>query len=754
MRNCSIYCRLFLLVLFSITPIVFYAQSHADRQEITDRTTKQDADTATISFLKKEAERYMDKPGANPEDMQMASFIAGQIETLSLKLKYTAGTGISQLLFAKVYRQMGEAQKARAPSLEAVRILSAYGTPQLKAEALIELGGTYGNTTSDLPVKIRLYEEGTAIFAQLGNTSAVAQLKEFIGDLLQFNRQYDQAIKVLNESLSLYKKTGYKRLHGVYSLLGLAYQGANNFVESLRYNLMALQTGDALHEQGPLMVTIYNRVGLNYQAVQYDDQAIGYYKHGLILATRSGDTAAVKQLLLNMADALYNKGEYRQSLDSLAASHRFKTTATDIESPQTEIIYLKNYLALRQYHMAEQYYRKLAALYERPDMSESVKQTVRLNMVSYLQATGQFGAGIPLLDQFDAWVPQTRLSLPTQIEGEYLAYRADSALGNAAGALLHFRNFKSLSDSMTNITRVRQMGILQLQFETEQKDKNIKLLTQKNQLQEATIRNAAALRNVIVGSICMLIVFLALLYNRYRLKKRTNIKLVAKQDEINRQNEALKKLIDDREWLLREVHHRVKNNLQIVISLLNSQCQYLDSQDAIAAIENSQHRMHAMSLIHQRLYQTENLGSIDMNWYISELMSYMRECFETESKIRLIVKSDHVLLDPAQAVPLGLILNEAVSNAMKHAFPGNRHGTIEVIFERTTMDQCTLSIRDNGIGFEIKEDEHDSLGMSLMRGLAGQLDGDFLLESGETGVAVAVRFKCRTLHKEPLNLFQ
>ncbi len=152
----------------------------------------------------------------------------------------------------------------------------------------------------------------------------------------------------------------------------------------------------------------------------------------------------------------------------------------------------------------------------------------------------------------------------------------------------------------------------------------------------------------------MLIVLIGLLYNRYRLKQRSNAQLVRKQDEINQQNNQLKKLIDEREWLLREIHHRVKNNLQIVISLLNTQSQYLDSQDAIAAIQNSQHRMHAMSLIHQRLYQTDDLGSIDMKWYISELMGYMRDSFDIKGRILFREDCDRVLMDVVQAVPWDL----------------------------------------------------------------------------------------------------
>jgi two-component sensor histidine kinase len=206
----------------------------------------------------------------------------------------------------------------------------------------------------------------------------------------------------------------------------------------------------------------------------------------------------------------------------------------------------------------------------------------------------------------------------------------------------------------------------------------------------------------------------------------------------------------EKEWLLKEIHHRVKNNLQIVISLLNTQSQYLDNEDAIAAIRNSQHRMYAMSLIHQRLYQTENLGKIDMNWYIAELMKYMKESFETDGKISFRIDNDTISLDVVQAVPLGLILNEAVSNSIKYAFPNGRKGTIGVSLKSDVGNCCQLSICDDGVGFKDKNtiNESQSLGMSLMRGLANQLDGEFCLTSNDTGVAITIAFQCRSLGAE------
>jgi len=237
------------------------------------------------------------------------------------------------------------------------------------------------------------------------------------------------------------------------------------------------------------------------------------------------------------------------------------------------------------------------------------------------------------------------------------------------------------------------------------------------------------------------LVIVTLLYSLYRLKAGIKLILEKKQEELHQQNELLKKLSGEKEWLLREIHHRVKNNLQIVISLLNSQSAYLDNEDALVAIRNSQHRMFAMSLIHQKIYQSDSLAEIDMDWYIKELIDYLSECFATEKKIKFFVDTEVIKLDVAQAIPLGLIINEALSNAIKYAFPNGRKGNVTVALKMMQENCCSLRISDNGIGLPegFEPDSTRSLGMSLLTGLSTQLMGDFKMWN-EEGLILEVLF--------------
>jgi len=161
--------------------------------------------------------------------------------------------------------------------------------------------------------------------------------------------------------------------------------------------------------------------------------------------------------------------------------------------------------------------------------------------------------------------------------------------------------------------------------------------------------------------------------------------------------------------------------------------------------------MQAMSLIHQRLYQSDNLTHIEMTQYISELINYLKESFREKKEIKFVLKIESLELDIAQAVPLGLIINEAVTNAMKYAFPDGGLGTISMLLKHINNGQNELIISDNGIGlpedFDI-EAQHDSLGLNLIRGLTDQINGELDIKS-DNGTFLRITFRETLINPEP-----
>ena len=307
-----------------------------------------------------------------------------------------------------------------------------------------------------------------------------------------------------------------------------------------------------------------------------------------------------------------------------------------------------------------------------------------------------------------------------------------------------------LHDSLLDQTSSRQMQQLEIEYETQKnkneikiKDQDIVLLNQKNQLQHNSLEKAGLARNFTSGTTALLLIIIALLYYQYLQKQKSN-------DVISSKNDLLQHLVTEKEWLLKEIHHRVKNNLQMVMSLLNSQSVYIENDAALTAIRASQHRVHAMSLIHQKLYNSDNFFTIDMSLYVRELVSYLSNAFDIGQRIRFEFNIEPLELEVSQAVPLGLILNEAITNSIKHAFPENKNGLIIISLSNTSANHYILCIKDNGTGISdyVISKHPDSLGMSLMAGLSKDLEGNFSIKN-DNGTLIKISFIHDTNIKRP-----
>lgn len=697
-------------------------------------------DSVRINTLLAKSREFILLPGNKENDLKSALTLAEQASRLSRHMNNLRGEGKSYLVMAEAYREMNDLKKGREVSQRALSILSRYGNGIEKAKAHIEFGGTFGD--DELEKKIYYYQKGADIFKRQGDRQSQAEILEFIANLYIEHDDFKKSLDELNAALLIYNQVGFKRLQGIYSLYGVAYNELGDLSESLKYNLLAAQTGERMKDSGPLMSTIYNRIGITYVSSAYYEQACEYFQKGLDIAIPASDSSAIQILQKNMADALRRDGRYAESLALMTKTDRDYPFKGPEPKRHSWFIFMKLYLALHQYKQAQVYYNKLLTFYHSDQITTRDQIAIEVLFAEYLQTIGKYDQAKVYLAAAEKRRATSFFTSEKEIKYEWLAYRSDSAAGNQRGAIAHYKKFKQISDQAFNTDKTRQLDQLRLQYETDKKDQDIQLLTQKALLQDASLRQEKTYRNVFIAGVVVLLAFSVMLYNRYRLKTRTNIKLERKRREIDERNLTLKKLLEEKEWLLKEIHHRVKNNLQIVISLLNSQSEYLQNKDAIMAIRSSQHRMYAMSLIHQRLYQADNLGLINMKAYVQELISYMKESFDLQKNVTLSVVCEDISLDVAQAVPVGLILNEAVSNAIKYAFTDERKGLISVIFKKDQDDRCRLVVQDNGAGLRQGTNilENGSLGMSLMQGLTDQLEGAFDVQTN-AGVCITVDFK-------------
>jgi PAS domain S-box-containing protein len=184
----------------------------------------------------------------------------------------------------------------------------------------------------------------------------------------------------------------------------------------------------------------------------------------------------------------------------------------------------------------------------------------------------------------------------------------------------------------------------------------------------------------------------------------------------------------EKEILLREVHHRVKNNMQVISGLLDLPAALSGNQERRRMFHESQSRIHAMSLVHEKLYGSNNLAKIDLADYVRTMSQDLFQTYKINpGKIDLIIQTDSdVYVDINKAIPCGLILNELISNALKHAFPGDRHGELQIIIRGMKKTEIEIVVRDNGLGLPDDVDIHQpsSVGLHLVNGLVkNQLDG-------------------------------
>ena len=209
--------------------------------------------------------------------------------------------------------------------------------------------------------------------------------------------------------------------------------------------------------------------------------------------------------------------------------------------------------------------------------------------------------------------------------------------------------------------------------------------------------------------------------------------------------------LKEKEALLREVHHRVKNNLQIVVSLLRLQARRIDVPEAVEVFRECESRVKAMSLVHETLYSSEEFSSVDASRYVSRLCDDLSRMYgEGQQRITLTVHSKEVRLPMEQAVPLGLVISELVSNAFKHAFPDGREGSIVVELRQGDDDQVELTVSDDGVGIppEIDPASVSTVGLGLVtETVRGQLGGSIEIERS-CGVRFEIRFKAENTRQE------
>ena len=732
--------RIYLLFSFFILSINHtLGQDNSPIQHLLDSISHEKDTGQKARMLYEAAKCYLEKPGESKKDLDSALWLNEKSQKLHLSVDLKTEAALNMLLDARIQEEMGKPALAKSQKEASLRFANSHQLP--KASAMIYLSMANDIKDVDFDQKAGFFKQALDQAKKTSDKSLEPKILMEQSSFLSNYGDYKGAIETAHRAAVLKKQAGDENVSQELVSVAGNLRMLLRLKEALKYALEARRVVENENTATTKddMAAVYNIVGLIYYDLKSNKEALENYQKAFEIAKSKGDRYGIHTITLNLATILSRLNRVSDALDLL--NNVTKDYASDIYTIRYAYLYTMLYTRNKDTKKAYPYYQELLRYYKAGNITGQERHIMMVGIASYLFADGQIKQMYPYLAEIERSLTKES-SLLRLSELRKLYYLADSARGDFKSAFANFAAFKTISDSINSVERAKELTALQLDYDTEKKDHDIVLLRQKGQLQKSLLEREAIIRYVFIGSLIFLLIFAGFLYIQNTIKKRSNKKLTLKQEEINGQNEKLKQLIAEKEWLLKEIHHRVKNNMQIIISLLNTQSAYLENEDAISAIQNSQNRMHAMSLIHQKLYQTDNLSRIDMKWYIQELTDYLKDSFQSEKSIKFEIQVDPITLDVAQAVPVGLILNEAINNAIKHAFV-QRTGIVFISFKRikATPFDLILSIADNGIGLQkdLDSSTSDSFGMNLMQGLTSQLDGEFKLTSDQ-GVFITIQF--------------
>ncbi|MCJ7468445.1 MAG: tetratricopeptide repeat protein [Maribacter sp.] len=505
------------------------------------------------------------------------------------------------------------------------------------------------------------------------------------------------------------------------------------------------------------------QLGYVYERRGRIDKAADYALESLRLGTKLNDKKAIALAYSDLSNLFWKQAKYETGLEyGLKSLEIFEERGiNDLDYGFTLYVVGNNYLALKNYSEALQYFEHAIVIGERYGFYNNLSDTYIsvVDLYAYMgkfkkaeeAATNALKYADSLTNKFmemRAWLSIGKLQ---NLEGKYIAAiesltkcitiasdkfgdkfylsQAYETLGKAhAGnheyreAYQAFAEYDELKSAVFTAEADERISKLKTEFEVADKEGTI--LLQETMIKRQ--RTNQTLISIITGLLLLLLI------------------LFYKAIQINRtKNRLLQKKNEEKEFLLKEIHHRVKNNLEMVSSLLALQSARIKDPNILDAMYQSQHRVQCMSMIHQKLYLGKNLSVIEMKDYFKELADYVIHSFGAERQVTVDINMNPLELDVDMAIPIGLIVNELLTNSLKYAFPNQKPGKIQISLKETHR-VLQLDVIDNGVGkLEGEHIKGTGFGSHLVDLLTQQLDGKMVLNTHK-GRSVSIQFQ---LHK-------
>ncbi len=528
-------------------------------------------------------------------------------------------------------------------------------------------------------------------------------------NLLKTADELNQAGKAANNKIAML----YASLYAAHSAWLVS-----NYTDALNYSLRALSQSQQWHINR-FMPDIYGMIGTVYKENLDYPKAMTAVEKEVQAARQLNDTAAM--IVAYRTTAMFMHGYAGNLKDSAMLRQSFELHRQGLalarSNPKFELQSIGYYSNISQYYLEQKDYahaiavaKEGIALAIRYKQHKSLTYTYTWLGEAYFRS-GQRAKGIAWIEKALALCREhgfifREMEVYSGLEDCYVR------MGDYKNAWMANNRWEAINDSLNIIKNVQKLDELNVKYQTAEKNARIALLDQ-------SAKNKNLLFMIGGGIMLLLVVFTFILYRQKQQVNRYNGSLIAGNKTIQEQATKL-------ELLLKELHHRVKNNLQMVSSLLKLQSNRLTDEDAVHALRDSQQRIEAMSLIHRTLYQQEDSSLVNMRQFIAELVHSLMGSFglnNQEVDFQLEIDVQDMNID--QALPLGLMINELIINAFKHAYPFAPK-PFQLVVKLHCQQGCELEVSDNGPGISpaIWAGPQNSFGIKLIRLLTLQLGGE------------------------------
>lgn len=552
--------------------------------------------------------------------------------------------------------------------------------------------------------------------------------------------QYDSSARRYERMISLNRQAGTDQsLAEAYTNAGLMNYYQGKFQKAIEYTLEGVKLKE-LRPDKKGVASSYLNLGLSYQNLEYFEKAKQYY-------IRAADIYEVEGGKRNLALTYKNRGDCLLGQDSLnRAEETYKIAFalyTEIEDPYgiSDYYWTMGQVQQRrgQYQEAEQSYLQAEEAFP-PRISDKLRAKTYASIAEakillvdsiYTDFSEQTQTTFKLARDYGekAWFYASRIDALVHLQAASAALtKAYKRLGQTEKALEYAEKLLKVTLQMDERAKADAIAKMAAEYDTERVEGENSLLQQSQKVQAAQLKQQ---NFVIIGIIIVLALILMIAFTIYgsRLK-------------LKKAHAEIEKSLSEKELLLKEIHHRVKNNLQVVSSLLDLQSRGIEDEAALSTFMEGQNRVKAMALIHQKLYQNENLSTIDFAEYAESLMKELSTIYPSAQGVKTNIQMEEgAHFDIDTAVPLGLILNELISNAYKYAFNGKGAGELNIAVVPLGDGKHQLTVSDTGTGLPEGFDfgKAKSLGLRLVRRLAKQLYGTVDYSRGQ-GAKFVVTF--------------